>query len=316
MQSEDISDGASISTASATGSVSEHLFNLLKEWTYCDLILDRELSNPLNVELEQLINDDLALPVNPKAAARPFDRCLMAARLSLDRLDVLERSIDIGLGQGTNSTREIRAIGGWLFSRDVSLEQVVRRLEQAIVVRIPNAPDAMLRIWDPRVTGHVERILTAEQLADLLGPIEGWAWIDRDGQLRILQKPALQGQVRAHVLPVRLSAEQDAAIDRIEYINTLLKTLAKLGHKVAASRDAELDELVRTAQAKGHRALPDMIAYCLHALLIAASFDAIPEVQQAIAKAHAQGLGLCVALEHFDDAYWDAQKLNSGAQMP
>lgn len=296
----------------AEGTASEQMLNLLKEWSYCDLILDRELSDPLHVELEELAPKGLTLSVNPKAAARPFDRSLLAARISLEQLEILEQSIDISLEQNTDATCQVRAVGGWLFCRDRSQERVAHWLDQAIVVRVHNAPNALLRLWDPRVIGHLARILTQGQLADLLGPIDAWAWIDRAGRLQLLRKPMMSGKAPGHGLPLLLSAEQDAAFDRVEDINMLLKTLSKLGHKIAPERDFELDQLLFTAQSKGHRALPDKLAYCLHALLVSNTFDAIPAVRQAIAAAHEQGLGLCAALEGFNDAYWDTQKPISG----
>lgn len=311
MRSEDSNNLDDQKTRMAEGTVSEQMFNLLKEWTYCDLILDRELSDPLSADHDELATQGLALSINPKAAARPFDRSLMAARISLGQLDVLERSIDISLEQNTDSTCQVRAVGGWIFSRDTSPERTAYWLEKAMIVRVHGAPKALLRVWDPRVIGHLARILTQEQLADLLGPVDAWAWVDRAGQLQLLSKPILSGQVRGQGLPLLLSAEQDAAIDRIEDINILLKTLSKLGHNMAPQRDQELDQLLCTAQRKGHRALPDKLAYCLHALLISTTFDAIPAVQQAIGAAHAQGMGLCAALDEFDDAYWDTQKLSA-----
>jgi hypothetical protein len=221
-------------------------------------------------------------------------------------LELLDASVSLSVEQNTQPVQQVRAIGGWLFSNTVPQERLARRLEQAIIVHIEDGPQALLRIWDPRVIGHLERILTPLQLADLMGPITCWAWLDRAGQLRMLNKPQLAEHATMSIFPLRLTAGQSAAIDRIEEINRLLRTLALLGHAIPPARDAELDALLVQAQRKGHTEQDDALAYCLHALLISERFDEIPAVQQAIAQAHADGRGLCSAIEQFDDVFWAA----------
>jgi hypothetical protein len=289
------------------GTIHEQLFSLLKEWGHCDLLLDRELSDPLGEQASELVTKQLAFHVNPKKMTMPLDQCLLLARLSINQLPMLDRSIDIAIHQNTKPALPIRSIGGWLFSGDATAQTVANRLQSAIIVRIQNAPDALLRVWDPRVIGHLTRILTPDQWFGLLGPIACWAWIDRSGQLQRLTKPPAPDYAVLST-PLRLSTAQDQAIDRIEYINHLLKTLAQLGHSIAPHRDQELDSLIVAAQSKGHVELTDLLAYGLHALLVSKTFDAIPEVAQAIATAKAEGLGLCAALEPFDDAYWAAHQ--------
>jgi hypothetical protein len=284
---------------------SEQLFSLLKEWGQCDLLLDRELSDPLAAALASESIRAHLHQVNPLRATSSVDKCLMLARLSLAELPILDESLAIASAQCTRLDNPVRSIGGWLFSHDISADRVARQLERTVVVHIQNAPDALLRLWDSRVLPHLQHILTPEQLAAAFGPIACWAWMDRNGQLQVMHRPAIETTA---YLPLRLTTEQDQAIDRIEQINTLLKTLDSLGHAIDSSKDRELDELLQLARSKGHDQVPDMLAYCLHALLVSKSFDALPEVHHAIAQAHAEGLGLCAALEPFDDAYWAASK--------
>jgi Domain of unknown function (DUF4123) len=301
-------------TASARArNVHEQLFTLLKQWGHCDLVLDRQLSDPLGEQLPALAAQQLALPINPPKAALPPDECLMLARLTTQELELFDSSIDISLQQNTNASSTTRAIGGWLFSQDTSLEHMAQRLEQAMIVNIAQSPKALLRLWDPRVIGHLPRILSPQQLALLLGPIACWAWIDRSGQLQTITQPARQDtdtgtNVTPLLLPLRLSAAQDAAIDRIEYINTVLKALAGLGHHVHPSRDSAIDALLHTAQRKRHTQVTDLLSYTLHAVLINPSFDAIVPVQEAIQEAASNQLGLSAALDQFDDDFWAPHK--------
>lgn len=294
------------------GTVNEQVFCLLKEFGHCDLILDTMLGDPLWAERADLAAHKKVFPINPKKASMPVDQCLQMARITIEELHILESGIEIAIEENCDSTRASRSTGGWIFSRDVSPERLVSHMEQAIIVRNENSFEALLRVWDPRVIGHLARILTQEQLAVMLGPVEIWAWIDRDGELRQLKKSLMSDAVSTPAaLPLRLSTEQDAAIDRIEVVNLLLKALANLGRKISPQLDHMLDEILRAGQEKGHINTTDLIAYGLHALLVSKTFDAIPEVDQTITQSKAKGQGLCAALEKFDDAFWETHKDHS-----
>ncbi|QAU34201.1 DUF4123 domain-containing protein [Janthinobacterium sp. 17J80-10] len=301
-----------LETRQPEGTVNEQAFCLLKEFGHCDLILDPMLGDPLEAERAVLAAQKKVFSINPKKTSLPANQCLQMARLTIEELHIFESSIDIGTEENCDPTRASRSTGGWIFSRNVSSERLVKHVELAVVVRNEKFSEALMRVWDPRVMGHLARILSQEQLAGLLGPIEVWAWIDRDGKLRQL-KNFRKGEVgfTPATLPLRLSDEQDKAVDRIEVINLLLKALANLGRKIAPERDHVLDEILRSGQGKGHINTADLIAYGLHALLISKAFDAIPEVRQAIAQSKAKGQGLCSALEKFDDAFWDAHITSS-----
>lgn len=293
------------------GTVGEQLFSMVKQWGHCDLILDKELSNPFRDELADLATQKLTHYVNPKEAALPLDKSLMLARLSLEQLAFIDKSVELAQVQSLDPTLPVRAVGAWLFSDGVTPERMAKHLERAMIVRVRNAPDALLRVWDSRVISHVLRVLTPEQVAALMGPVCCWVWIDRTGQLQRFTRPDNQ-MARNTLLSLQLSTEQDEAIDRIEHINSLVAALAKLGHSVPPERDPELDAVLVTAQSKGHVDVTDMLAYALHAVLIHPNFDQLPEVAEAIAQARHQGLGLCVALESFDDVFWKSAK-NSNA---
>jgi Domain of unknown function (DUF4123) len=304
-------------TASTTpqATVTEQLCSLVTEWGHCDLIIDRETSNPLSEELELLMNaenDDGAvqgpqvpiLPINPLKAALEPDECLLLARLSLQQLPLLERSMEISLEQNVQVDQPVRSIGGWVFSRQADAQKIAEHIEKIQIVRVQNAPRAVLRFWDPRVIGHLPAILKPAQLSTLMGPIERWVWVNRSGQLQVLEKPAITKSIFDRQDELFLSAEQDAAIERIAHINRLLSALAQLGHHPEPALDPELQKLLQCGQSKGHVTEADLLAYGLHAVHVSPNFDALLEVQQAIHQAHAQDLGLCDALEPFDDEFW------------
>lgn len=283
----------------------DRLFTLLKEWGHGDLVLDRTLGSPFHAELASLDAEKAVARINPRRIAASPHACPVLARLTPERLALLDASIALGLRQNRNPVQPARSVGGWLFSREVPVQRIAGHLERVLVAGIRGAPDALLRFWDPRATGFLSRILTPEQIAVLMGPVELWVWMDRAGHLRSIERPAA---VQHEFMMLHLSAEQDAAIDRIESVNTVLKALAGLGKTIDPDRDPEIDALVAAAARKGHVHEADLLAYVLHALLVDADFDAWPEVREAMASAKRQGLGLCRALEQFDDAFWEERQ--------
>jgi hypothetical protein len=307
-----LSPNASTVSTSAlppAASPDQQLFNLLKQYGHCDLLLDRQLDDPMADALATLADQQLAFSVNPKPAAVALDKCVMLARLDLQQLERVEQSLAISLEQNTRPDLAKRSIGGWLFSTDTPPDSLARRLERAVLVGVKKPNESLLRVWDPRVIGHLGRILTPQQLAVMLGPIDCWAWIDRSGQLQQLHKPALSQEPTARtMLPLHLTVQQDQAIDRIEHINTTLKVLHQLGYSVPTSQDAQLDHTIQSALNKGHTAPGDMVTYALHALVYNRNFDDIPEVAQAIAQARQDNLGLSAALAAFNDDYWQPHK--------
>ncbi len=290
-------------------SADQQLFNLLKDYGYCDVLLDRQLDDPLAEALAGFADQELAFNINPKPAAVALDKCLVLARLDLQRLDLVEQSLALSLEQNTRPDLAKRAVGGWLFSRDVQPKRLALQLEKGILVGVKKANESLLRAWDPRVIGHLPRILSQQQLAVFMGHIECWAWVDRAGQLQKLLKPSLSKDPTAlDMLPLWLSEQQDQAIGRIEHINTTLKVLHQLGYSVPTSEDAQLDHTIQAALHKGHTAPSDMVTYALHAMVYNRQFDTLPDVAQAIEDARHKRLGLSAALSAFDDDYWQPHK--------
>lgn len=288
-------------------SLTEQLFNLVKEAGRCDLLLDREFGAPLHEELQACSPAEPLQPINPLVSALPPDACLVVARVTLQQLELLDASAALAL-QESSSRQPLRTFGGWLVTGDVPAQRIAKHIEKAMIARVNGGPNFVLRLWNPLILPHLPRILTPQQLGAVFGPIERWGWIDRDGQLAWINRPDVPRGPLLWALPLRLTPEQDAALDRIEYINALLRIMSAQGHAIAADRDQELDALLVKAQGKGHVTPPDMLAYALHSLQIGPNFDMLPDVQDAVREARAKGLGLCAALAEFDDAYWAAVK--------
>ena len=285
------------------------LLTLLKQWGHCDVLLDRELSDPFTDELATLQDGGRVGLVNPKRASMSTGDCPAILRLSSAESSLLDASVDISARQNTDPRRPVRAVGGWLFGKTTNVGKVATHLASAVVVRIAGAADAMLRPWDPRTIAALQRILTPEQFSALMGPIEVWAWMDRAGKIQTIERDASAPAT----LPFKLSIEQDEAIDRIELFNTLLKTFAHMDRFVSPESDEALDSLLKVAHDKGHRNEFDALAYAVHAWIVGRDFDGVPEVKDAIIEMKTRGFGLARALEKFDDDYWAAYQARVAA---
>lgn len=132
--------------------------------------------------------------------------------------------------------------------------------------------------------------------------------MDREGFMRHIENPALTDWKKGLAqLPLRITADQEAAIDRIEELNLLLRTLAYLGHKIESSHDAGFDNLILLAQEKGHLGRADTLAFCLHALLVSRRSTKFPKCFPPLNS---------ITLKVSGSApHWNSSAMNSGSPI-
>ncbi len=166
----------------------------------------------------------LLLPLNSAMAA---DSAIVheAILLSLEEL----QPAALAHGQG-------RRIGGFVRWKATEAKQahLGHALGKAMLHRRPNGVQTWLRLSDPAVLWAIWPMLTSDQQADLMGPIEAWWLHDPVGNLQVLRAAATSNQ------PLRFSAEQWPMLDDIESVNLAFR--AKLG-KVPEAMSASSEQV-------------------------------------------------------------------------
>jgi Domain of unknown function (DUF4123) len=290
----------------------EELFAFLKHYGRCDLLLDRTLGDPLRQAVAAETFAEPAALLNPDASQVEPDACPILFRLTADNFRLLHASVEVALAFANADAAAGRPVCAWMFGAEGSLQAVASRLRRQMIVRGPGWKKFLLRFYDPRVMPWLHQILSAEQLGRMLHSFDWWVWMKRDGRL---QTTSVAGAADAGF--VDITAEQDAALDRVELLNQCVATLIRTGIDWPVAQDAQLVQWLTQAIDKGHVEQQDQLAYLLHAALVHPRFDTEPRVAQAIAAARREGLGLCAALGEFDDEVWRAirESMNAGPAL-
>ncbi|MGQ7247437.1 DUF4123 domain-containing protein [Halomonas sp. V046] len=175
------------------------------------------------------------------------------------------------------SRRDAVPFCGWVYSR-APLEHITAHLYQQRVIRTARRKPALLRYQDPRVFERLTEILLPGQLNQLLGPLEGWWYIDHRRHITGCVMPP-----PTHLLPYTLlSSSQRQAVMRIGRGN------ACMDHWRHLQRDdlwevspTQIDERLMEAERYGLVDETDQIVFVVQSLLIP-GFDRHPTIQRLL----------------------------------
>lgn len=176
------------------------------------------------------------------------------------------------------------------------VERMVRHLSRRLLIKNAGGQHQLLRFYDPRVFEHLRWILTATQLASVMGPAETWYWRDEDGQW--------QRETRPEVKSYRLTLEpqQLLSLGRVGILNRTLKHLRRLepGRAIDGALVRKIDTWLRLAYEAGLSDAPDVQLYALQALRFHPNIHHHPKLQaalQAVHKGHSTYVGACMDVD-------------------
>lgn len=224
---------------------------------------------------------------------------------------IVEQSVKEALDIADDTLRP-RCVCGWIVDPGEPYA-LARSLGSAALVTTPEKERWPLRYWDPRVIGHLPRVLAPDQYAALRSCLGNWWYID-DKLHFALALPARQDARGA--LPLRFDPAQWHRLQRIGHINELMR-LASDWH-LAPGQDLarQIDETMQRAERLGFTGDDDLNVFAVCALIGHARFDEHPRVAQSIAKARATGLGFTAAIDEYDDDFWAGLKDGRWLEQP
>jgi hypothetical protein len=286
-------------TTPNAAAISAKLFNLTrqhdKQLDYTYLLLDRHTEHPLKESIAALPDaDDICWPL--KDALFKDNAELAPLLVSLHNqqpthLAVLEQSIQLAIEQASQPSN-LRSVCAWIFSA-AAPKHLQTSLSEKLLAYWPGSQGIYLRYFDPRVMPSLMRILPPEQQIQLLGKVDTWCQLGRDGQL--LSYSPTQGinsSVTQRSGTLRPSAPLAQAIDRIELINLTATQLASQGHHVPQSQDAAIDSAVLAAQKLGITSQEDTVAYAWRAVVHQSLFTQHAALDELITLTRSNGLPL------------------------
>ncbi|MET3624545.1 DUF4123 domain-containing protein [Burkholderia ambifaria] len=171
-----------------------------------------------------------------------------------------------------------------------------QHLADRLILQAPTSGDAVFRYYDPRVFPHLRRILKAEQMGALLGPVASWTYLDPMSGWTVVNGATEPEAVFA------VTADQHARIARIELVQRALDVLRRNGTAPRPDMPALLDAQLAKGEAHG-LAGGDLLAFALHGTFVSPYFDRHPRVL-AILQAPRKG-PYAEAVANWSAADWE-----------
>lgn len=292
------------SPAASAARADEVLYNVARGHDRTIVLIDQFIDNPLREAIAALASPAASLLLDDPIFQDDLQRAPMLLELS-NRLPghyaLVEQSLKLALEQQAEAGA-VPHICAWLFG-PMTLERLRSALLARMNLRYPSGDAVYLRFFDPRVMPHLARLLPpataagmpgCSSFSDLLGPLESWCQLDRDGRLiehgNVQPAPAIQD------LPLRIDEPTRQAIDRIEQINLVVRILRTRHTATGPGIDAQIDHhLVQGARA-GLAQADDQVAYAWRAVEYGQAFTLHPALGELMQMAATQGLPLDIAL--------------------
>lgn len=291
---------AAVSTARAD----EVLYNVARGYDRTVVLIDQFIDNPLREAIAALSPPAASVLLDDPIFQDDLQRAPMLLALSNqlpEHYALVEHSLKLAQEQHAEPGAVPR-ICAWLFGH-ATLERLRSAMLARLNLRYPSGDAVYLRYFDPRVMPHLARLLppssTADtpgrsNFADLLGPVERWCQLDRDGQL--IQHGNAQPVSAVQDVPLRIDEPTSQAMDRIEQINLVLCILRARQTAIGPGIDAQIDHHLVHSASVGLEQPDDQIAYAWRAVEHGQAFTLHPALGELMRMAATQGLPLDIVL--------------------
>jgi hypothetical protein len=216
---------------------------------------------------------------------------------------LVNRSVHIAVGEALASQRANapRSVCAWLLGTTNPGATVLRIYEHARVVR-PDHQMWPLRFWDPRVIGHLPRVLRASQFASFGELLAGWWYINGNGAFARARHPGANAEIETP--PLRFDTARWDALARIGIVNEIERLSRAWGVAPSTDLDARIDRIVVEGLRRGCRTPQDVQAFACCALTKHEAFYEDPEVQQRLQAGGDKGVPVAGVLAGLDEATW------------
>ena len=292
------------SAAVSTARADEVLYNVARGYDRTVVLIDQFIDNPLREAIATLSPPAASALLDDPIFEDDLPRAPMLLALSNklpEHYALLEHSLKLAQEQHAEPGAAPR-ICAWLFSQ-ATLERLRSAMLARLNLRYPSGDAVYLRYFDPRVMPHLARLLPPStaagmpgrsSFADLLGPVERWCQLDRDGQL--IQYSQAQQVLAAQDLSLRIDEPTRQAMDRIEQINLVVRILRARQTAIVPGIDAQIDHHLLHGASAGLEQPDDQIAYAWRAVVHGQAFTLHPALGELMRMSATQGLPLDILL--------------------
>lgn len=255
------------------------LYGLLRELKYCDVLIDPMAGNPFEEEIKALDSKIVqhCRLMDPLFADSPAQAPYLV-RLPLSEAEFLEKFLAQAIEDTIDPSVHTRAVCAFISS---PLEQATlgKRLTRQLNAKIQGFGNIYFRYFDPRVMQQLPSILSAEQLAGILHGVQQWGYVSWSGQFNVIREPLTESRP----VPPLISTTQWDALQRIELINTTLRTLQLAEVALTDDADQRIDAHIKAAKMAGIPSTDDQVTYAAYGMKFGEGFTRHPDLTKSIA---------------------------------
>jgi hypothetical protein len=284
----------------------EALYNAIRTWPHCDVLIDRMAGFPLAEEILEQGATQRAL--KDEIFTRMPDESPLAVRLERKHFSLVEGLLDHALQEATDSNRHMRSVCAFLCTQ-WGLEQLQAHLSRHLDASVEQFGHVYLRYFDPRVASRFPDILDPKQYARWLRGIDAWFYVDWRGMLKQLPRPTVDATeiLSSAALRPTYRLDQWDAMELIAPANLALKRLQRLGIAMENDMPNRIYHALQSAVRNGLVAQQDQVAFAVHVIAFNDEFLGHPDYIATLALAVDHGIPLNDAIE---------QRMNLNLRQP
>ncbi|WP_313172250.1 hypothetical protein [Stenotrophomonas sp.] len=185
---------------------------------------------------------------------------------------------------GVNSARNARSICAWLpieADSTFNARSLAISLGANACVSDFQGKSLYFRYFDPRVMGHLGRILGEGQRSALISPLSSWLFLDHRGTIKVAHA---ERECDVPARKLRLSHQQRIDLERVAWLQQL-RCLALTWGMNELPEDHQMDAALSLAQSAGLESQEDCLVFASCVFLLGPRFSKFPLVDRVLSVA-------------------------------
>ena len=268
------------------------------------LMLDRFLGSGLDEEVFKIRGCSSQCVPLRHPAYQDVARAPIIFRIRPQDADLIGLALEAGLLEQNDHALEAAnglAVSGWL-ETDAPLDALARHLAGRMEQRSGGHGKAgLFRFADRRVLELAWEVFDATQKSILFGPIHSWHIIDRRGQLKSLNRPALENSPGRSQPALRISPQQLFELNQCQQIQEMLRGWQSIVKELPSDYLGQARSAINNAISIGAFENQDVLLLAAYTLQIHPRLASHPKVRALVRRSIEEQTPLMSVLAEIPD---------------
>ncbi|MBS1159018.1 MAG: hypothetical protein H6R15_1437 [Proteobacteria bacterium] len=221
---------------------------------------------------------------------------------------LLQESIELAVQEVRYASKNLpasRSVAAWLFVKPDRVGRLMSCITRRSVLQttVRSTDEKLFRYWDPRVFGHLPRIM-GESFLSWLGEVVHWCWMDTAGNLRQVDMAATNSP------PEIQDSQFLASLRRIAEINQCLVFTEKTSAEKEAQTENHFDRLLIHAERIGCGTSVDRMTYAVLADGLGQEFETNELLSSFMAPFFEGKAAFSACVANISQDIWDQVRKN------